>query len=232
MFSDIQLAFITGLTSFLFTLFILSYLFGDNPVFQFAIHAFLGVSAGYIGVIIIQQVIYNKLLFPLVTGTFQTRLILVFPLVMSLMLLAKTSSSLEWLRRPVMALMVGVGAATIVAGAVIGTIFPQVLAAIGMFGLKDGVSNPQYAGSLVMGGITLLGTIVTLGYFQFQRGDQSKTPGSLNQIFGFIALLGQIFIAVTLGAIFAGVLLTVLTALSERVVSSLSFLESLFSFIH
>src|SRR4051812_35669654 len=122
-----------GVLSFLFTLLILSYVIGDNPAFRLAIHAFIGISAGYVAGIVLLQVITNKLIVPLAMTpislimqgdgqSWKTLLLLLVPLLLGLMLLTKLSPRFEWLGRPVVAFLVGTGAAAAVAGAITGTL--------------------------------------------------------------------------------------------------------------
>ena len=66
---------VTGLLSFLLTLMILSYLVGDNPAFRVAVYIFVGVSAGYAAAVAWWQVIYPKVLLPLLTGSLIERLL-------------------------------------------------------------------------------------------------------------------------------------------------------------
>ena len=56
------------LLGFVFTLFIFSYILGDNPLFQFAIHVFIGVAAGYVTVVTLFNVILPQLVFPFLSG--------------------------------------------------------------------------------------------------------------------------------------------------------------------
>ncbi|HEY3311624.1 MAG TPA: hypothetical protein VGK00_08300 [Anaerolineales bacterium] len=219
MLGNLQIDLLTGIFSFLITVLILSYLVGDNPAFRIAIHAFVGVSAGYIAVVIFRQVIVDKLFLPFATGSMFERTLLAFPLVMSLLLLGKSSARFEWLGRPVVALVVGVGTASAVAGAILGTLFPQVVTATNMF-------SPE-KGTLVAGVVALLGTIITLAYFQFTILGK-KTAGNMSGlVMKFISVLGQVFIAITLGAIFAGVLSAALTALVDRVQSLVLFVNQI-----
>jgi hypothetical protein len=224
---------ITGSLSFLFTVLILSYVVGDNPGFRLAIHAFVGVSAGYIVVIVLQQVIFDKMILPIATGGVLVRLLSMVPLILTLLLLGKMSSRFEWLGRPVVALLVGVGTAAAVTGAVLGTLFPQVLAAAQLFDLHSSPNIGAVAGNLLTGVFALVGTIVTLTYFQFIVLGKNTTSGRRGKLMRFFALLGQVFIAITLGAIFAGVLAAALTALIDRMQSLVLFVELLLStFIH
>lgn len=208
---------IIGLLSFLFTVLILSYIIGDNPAFRLAVHAFVGVAAGYVAATVFRQVVVDKLFLPLLVGSPLDRLLMLFPLLMSVFLLAKMSPSLEWLGRPVVAFLVGVGTATAVAGAVLGTLFPQIQASATPFG--------QGAGGIVSGALILLGTITTLAYFQFTVGKASA--GRRGNLMSLLALLGQVFIAIALGAVFAGVLAAALTAFVDRIQSIVLFLDSL-----
>src|SRR5689334_22865284 len=125
---------ITGILSLLFTLLILSYVVGDNPAFRLAIHAFIGVAAGYVTAIVILQVIGNKIIFPLVFGEINQKILPGISLILGILLLVKISARTEWIARPIVAFLVGTGAAAAVAGAMLGTIYPQTLASINMFG--------------------------------------------------------------------------------------------------
>jgi hypothetical protein len=229
MLGAIQLDLITGFLSFLFTVLILSYLVGDNPAFRLAIHAFIGVSAGYVAMVVFRQIIIDKLFLPLATGNSFERILLIFPLVMSLMLLGKTSAGLEWMGRPVVALLVGVGTAAAVGGALLGTFFPQFFAAVNMFDMRSSILQGNVAGSFITGGFALLGTVVTLAYFQFSVFGKNKNSGKRGWLMAFIAILGQVFISITLGAIFSGVLTAALTALVERAQSLVLFIGQIIS---
>ncbi len=209
--------FIIGLLSFLFTVLILSYIIGDSPAFRLAVHAFVGVAAGYVAATVFRQVVVDKLFMPLFVGSPLDRALMVFPLIMSFMLLAKMSPQLEWFGRPIVAFLVGVGTATAVAGAVLGTLFPQIEASSAMFG--------QGLGGIASGALILFGTITTIAYFQFTV--RKANAGSRGKIMAFLALLGQVFIAITLGAIFAGVLAAALTAFVDRIQSIVLFFDSL-----
>jgi hypothetical protein len=217
-----SLDFIAGLAGFLFTILIFSYLIGDNPLFRIAIYIFTGVSAGYIAAVAWWQVILPRLVIPLVANTpMDQKLLLVAPMIGAVLILMKLAPRLAGLARPVMAFLVGVGAAVTLAGALSGTLVPQVTGAINPFGFNMTLS------SNANGGVVLGGTILTLIYFHF--GARTKADGSVAR-FGLIELLawlGRIFIGVTLGVIFAGVYAAALTALIERISALINFLGNL-----
>ena len=72
--------FVTGVAAFIFTLMILSYLIGDNPLFRAAVYIFVGVSAGYVAAVAFHQVILTNLIFPLVYGAPEQKLLFLIPL--------------------------------------------------------------------------------------------------------------------------------------------------------
>jgi hypothetical protein len=218
---------ITGSLSFLFTLLILSYVVGDNPAFRAAVHAFVGVSTGYIAIAVFRLVILDKMVLPFISGGMGERIFLAFPLVLSLLLLGKMFAGTEWVGRPVVAFLVGVGAAAAIGGAVLGTIFPQILATAGMFDIRSSETVFGLGTNLVTGLVALVGTIATLVYFQFTIRGKNASPGKRGRFMGFFALLGQVFIVITLGAIFAGVLAASLTAFVDRVLSVINFIVDL-----
>lgn len=212
---------VSGILSFIFTLMVLSYLIGDNPLFRTAVYIFIGVSAGYAAVIAIYQVILPNLVMPLILGSTAERIMLAFPLVLGLLLLLKLSPGAARLGNPASAYLVGAGAAVAVTGAVTGTLIPQVMASITQF--DTGQANALER--VFEGSIILAGTISTLAYFHFGVGVKSTRR---NPLIGALALLGQVFIGVTFGVLFAGAYAAAATALIERIQSLINFVTSFF----
>jgi len=211
--AEISVDFIATLLGFLFTLLVLSYLLRDNPLFRVAVSVFVGVSAGYAASIAWHQVLRPKLFAPLLNGTTGERILLIMPLLMALLLLTKISPRTARLGSPAMAFLVGVGAAVAVGGAVVGTLFPQVEASINLFDLsKTGFSPPE---RLIEGSVILLGTLTTLVYFHFGAKPSPSGP-QRSRLVNLLAWIGQIFVAITFGVIFAGVYAAALTAFIER----------------
>lgn len=209
---------IFGAISFLLTIMVLSYLIGDNALFRFTIHIFVGVSAGFVATVAIYQVIWPYLLIPLVTAPMMERGLLIVPLVLSALLLMKISPRLSWLGGPAVGYLVGAGAAVAIGGAVLGTILPQISAAAEPFdviGLTQRGINPLQ--SVFNGAVMLVGTIATLAYFHF--GASRKADGSVkrNGLIEALAWLGKLFVALTLGVLFAGVYSAALSVFIDRV---------------
>lgn len=210
---------ITGAIGFLLTVMVFSYLIGDNPLFRIAVYLFIGVASGYAAAVIVTNVLFAKFQALPLSDPVQLAIGLI-PFLFAATLLAKLSPRLSWLGNFAMAVLVGVGAATALGGALAGTLIPQAEAAM------DALS-PRSLLELVEGGVMLVGTVATLAYFQF--GAKRAADGSVkrNAILEALAWLGRIVIAVTLGVLFVGVYMAALTAMIERLSSLINFVRSL-----
>jgi len=199
---------IGGMVSFALTLLVFSYIVGDNPLFRLTTHIFVGVAAGYAAVVTISNIILPYLIDPLFSDSQGFKVLTVLYLLMSALLLTKISPQLSKLGDVSVAILVGIGAAAAISGAVFGTIFPQIAASINIFQTE---ANPLLAIFII------IGTLSTLIYFQFgvQKG-KSKTSES-PQIIQWIGYVGQIFIVITFGTILAGVYFSALAAFIERI---------------
>jgi hypothetical protein len=121
-----------------------------------------------------------------------------------------------------MAVLVGVGAAVAVGGSLLGTIFPLVTSQVSSFdflnsSLLTGVTIIKLANSFIL----LIGTISTMLYFLYSAPRQPVPRRWLARV----ASIGKLFLAVTFGALFAGVLAFALAALMERLDFFLQFLQ-------
>ena len=202
------------LASLILTLMIFSYLFGDNILFRIATYIFVGVSAGYVATMLFYQVILPRLVWPAMTGSILQVLV---PMILSILLVAKLFPRFSSLGNIPMGYVVGVAAAVVIGGAVMGTLFGQGHATIDMFSLQAAAVSPQ--GPMVqLGGaaIILIGTLCTLAYFNFGAVARPNQPPHRAPIVELLARIGQVFIAITLGALFAGIFAASITALIER----------------
>ncbi len=198
------------IVSFLVTLLIFSYIFGDNPLFRLASYAFVGVAAGYTALLVIYQVLWPKLVQPLMEGN----LLLLVPLGLGIILLLKLFPRYARFGSLPMSFLVGVAGAVAIGGAVIGTILGQVQGAINDFDFTQPVANPTL--TLVESVLVLIGTICTLAYFHFGARVKNDQPPSRPFYVETLAQIGQLFLAITLGSLFAGVFAAAITALIER----------------
>ncbi len=205
----------------------LSFVIKDNALFRIALHLLIGVSAGYAGAIAVGDVIYPQLFLPLTqqfAGNPQIDFVnLAVRTLLTLLLLTKLFPRIAAVGNPASALLVGVGAALAIAGAVQGTILPQIAAAGQSFDaatLRLALLGGYYAegaGLLIEGSITLLASIGTLAYFHFGTQGSGNERGGQNAFVRSLAWIGQLFIPITLATLFAGILLASLGAFLERI---------------
>jgi CDP-diglyceride synthetase len=211
---------IGALLGFLLTVFIFSYIVGDNVLFRIATHLFIGVAAGYVAIVVIQNIILPQMIWPFFSDNRNEKIFAILFLILGALMLTKISPRLNKLGNPAIAYLVGVGAAAAIGGAVVGTIFPQTSASINVF-----VENDIFDAFWI-----LVGTLTTLLYFHFgirrknSEDDLPQRPAWLDMI----GNVGQFFIAVTFGALFSGVYLAAIMALIERASYIWNLIQSMF----
>jgi hypothetical protein len=218
---------IGAIIGFVLTIMVLSYIIGDNILFRLAISIFIGAASGYAAVVILYNVLWYQVLVPVLqiftTGkfdnlvTYATRV--VPAVILGIWMITKLSQRMARWGTPVLAFLTGIGAATVIAGAVRGTILPQVEASVNLLNVRTvppELSN--LVGWFINGLVVLVGTVTTLIYFQFGiKPAEEGAPVKRSIILDYLSTVGQGFIVVTLGVLFAGVYLATLSALIDRV---------------
>lgn len=221
------LAQIGALTAAALTLITLSYAFRDNPIFRAVLYLFIGVAAGYTAAIAVQDVILPQLIYPILDTFASTPTIglidLAVRLVLTFLLFTRLSPRAARLGSPVTALLAGVGAALAIAGAVQGTLMPQIGAAAGILDMEQlqlSIQVGSYGETLEViftGLLMLLAVTSTLAYFHFGAQSRGKQEPLRNAYVEALAWPGAVFIAIALAALFTGVLQAALGAFVERV---------------
>jgi hypothetical protein len=206
------------------TLMVFSYLIGDNPLFRIAVYLFIGVASGYAATVVVYSVLLPRL-DSLRANDINQSILGVMPLLFGVTLLAKLSPRIAWIGNFAMAVLVGVGAAVAIGGALIGTLMPQLGAAIDAFDIRSAGSGLGAASKLLQGVVMLGGTVFTLASFHFSTSRAPDGTPKRNPIIEGIAWVGRLFIAITLGVLFAGVYVAALTAMIERVSFAISFIR-------
>ena len=113
----------------------------------------------------------------------------------------------------------------------LGTLIPQVNASINIFDARSAqVFDASIGLRLVNGVIILIGTIATLAYFHFGKTRSGIQKTQFQVWLEGIGQVGQIFIAITFGFLFAGIFNAALTALIGRVTFMVEFVKSVFQF--
>lgn len=223
---------IWGLVGFLLTIMALSYLLGDNFFFRLAMFLFVGVTAGYLGVLILHQILWPYLVVPLATGTLTERLWLIPPLILAALLLLSQIRRFAGLGSMPLAFLTGIAAGATIGSVLFGTLLPQSLAVMAAFDPDMLLSEPGTLWLRVLDGVVMLvGVVTTLGYFYLgSRKAQSETDSGEQRppVFAALGKVGGIFLGITLGTLFAGVFSTVLMAFIDRIIFMGDFLMALF----
>ena len=218
---------ISGLVGLILTLMIFSYLIGDNPLFRVAVYIFIGVSSGYAASVVWHQVLVPKLFGALQIGNPNQLILMIIPLLLCVSLLAKLSPRIAWIGNFAMAVLVGVGAAAAIGGALLGTLIPQARASMAALDFRSAASGTDAFLGLLEGTVMLAGTVFTLASFHFSASPAPDGTAKRNRILEIIAWIGRLFIAITLGVLFAGVYMAALTAMIERLSASINFIRQL-----
>ena len=209
------------------TVMILSYVIGDNVLFRVATYLFIGVASGFAGAIAWENVVKPTLVQPLIDEglaklfSSEGALTFLIPWMLVLFLFFKLSPRLSRFGSFPVALLVGVGAAVVVGGSITGTLVPQSLAAART--LSPAIAFPAPGESLsvwlerlISALVMIVATISVLIYFRFSARRELTGGTRRSRFTEVIAYLGQIFIAVTFGVMYAGALMATIVVLAQR----------------
>ncbi len=199
---------IGAIVGLVITLLVFSYLIGDNPLYRVALHIFVGASVAYAVVVAWHAILRPLLLDWVLRGNVNVLLGLV-PFLLGGLLLARGVRSLSWLGNFSIALLLGVGIAVAVGGALVGTLLPQAGAAmrpLSPFSYPDDPLNGPLDGLLIV-----VGTVTSLMVFTF-----TLRRGVSGRLIALSTRLGRFFLFVSFGAVFAGVLIASVSVLVER----------------
>jgi hypothetical protein len=206
------------LVGLILTLFVFSYLLGDNLLYRLAEHLFVGVAVGYAVVVAFHSVLGPNLLTPLVAALGEADwgqvTLLVISLALGLFLLLKPIRGLSWLGNLSLAVLLGVGAALAIGGGLLGTLLPQIDATADLTVMVDRYGQGL---GLFSGIVILVGTIGVLLYFYYnasQEGRLAQVRSALIRVWGG---LGRWFIIVAFAAILATTFMARLSLLTGRV---------------
>ena len=212
-----------ALVSLVLTLMVFSYVLGDLPLigilYRVAVYIFVGMAAAFTLVVSYEGLILPYLQDIQNVETSWTTLgnaadIAIFftALLFGFLLLLKPIQSLTWLTNSVYAVVIVVGASVAVVGALTGTLFPLLHATAA---IPEELSADFSA--MVDTLIIFAGTMTALFYFHYQtraNGDGGEKQSRLSRGFRYI---GKAFIVTALGAIYASMILSSLTILTERI---------------
>jgi hypothetical protein len=192
---------------FILTLMVFSYILGDNLLYRLAVYVFVGLAAGFIAV-----TTWESVVLPWMNGTMfnpaadlGNRILGLIPILIGLLLLLKTSPALGRFGHLALAFVIGVGTAVALIGAVAGTLLPLASSTSSMISVNQ-----------INGLLLLIGVICTLVYFQYLARRLPDGQVRRRAHIRLLAFVGQGFVVITLGALYAAAILTSLTIFSER----------------
>lgn len=194
------------------TIFVLSYLVGDNPLYRLSLHLFIGTLVGYSFGTVFRQVLLGMALPMLLSNP----AVVVAPLVLGILLLFKGFPRQAYIGNFPIAYLVGVGTGVALGGALLGTLVPQ----IGATGRALRVASLRFFRfGLLDGLMVVVGTICTLLAFTFTRPPQQGIGAVWGTVLSGAAWIGRVFLIVAFGLAFAGAVTASLSIFIGRVQS-------------
>ena len=197
------------------TLIIFSYLLGDNVLYRWMLAVLVGSGAGYVMGIAINVVLIDW--FSTEANTLALQIYRFVPVFLGVLLLFKGFSSFKVLNRMSvlgnipMGYLLGAGAGVAIGGALLGTLFPQIITTSAAVTLDD------LPWGLVRGAVMVGGTIAALLVFSPQStGKNGETTQATPARPSLLRRVGEFFIIIALAAAFAGAITTGLTLWVER----------------
>ncbi len=191
------------------TIAILSFLYRDNPLYKFAEHLYVGVSAAYwiiyTAKFTMEDMLVQKFISNLQLGTSTgvwEALILIIPTIFGLMILTRWfSQKVSWLSRWPIAFTIGLGAGLGITGGIQGFLLPQIQATF------LSLYTPDIW--ITVGNVILfVGVISTIIYFYFSRPHTGFLGG--------VSRVGMVFIMVSFGAAFGYTVMSRISLLIGR----------------
>lgn len=194
----------------LLTVAIFSFLWKDNPLYKFAEHLVVGVSAGYWLVTLNRTTLIPKLYLPLqrvYNGTSTTILdpLVLVPVFLGLLLFSRFVPRYSWISRIPMAYILGVGSGAAIPLLLQTQVVQQIYPTMSVF-LPGGSVG---IGSLIDNILVLLGVVCGLSYFFFS----ARHTGAL----GLMSRAGVWLLMVGFGASFGYTVMSRISLLYGRV---------------
>jgi hypothetical protein len=195
---------------------VFSYILGDNFLYRIAVHLFIGAAAGYITIVSIESVLIPWIQQTLIGGFDNPNFLIgMIPIIIGVLLLFKISPRYSRFGNIGLAVVMGVGTAVALWGAVAGTLIP----------VAGGVARSFTPGNAIDGFILLFGTIAVLVYFTYVG--RRRPSGAVVQPLPIrtVGLIGRGVVVITLGATYALVILSALTVFTGVLVNRLLILR-------
>jgi hypothetical protein len=218
---------IGGIVAGLLTLMVFSYLLGANPLWRIAQSLLVGVSVGYVTLIVLTQVIapqVGRIIQPPAGVDEFDRWLAVVPVALGLLLLLRIAVPGAWPASLGLNLVVVVGAALALGGALAGILVPQTLDSMRLLYLS--ADDPAAIAALVGNIVLVIGVICALIYFAFGARANGERPRVVREI----SVVGRWVLVLAFGAILGSLATTFYAALIDRLVFLVGLVEELAGF--
>jgi len=184
-----------------------SFLYKDNPLYKFAEHLVVGVSAGYFTMILVVTSLWPKLVEPLRAGNW----LYVIPGILGCMMFFRFSKKRSWIARYPIAIYIGIGTGLSLVVEMQARVIEQLNATIG---IATTLKAASLAGSLstfdlIQNLIILVGVICGLAYFYFSKEHTG--------VFGGAATVGIWVLMVGFGASFGYTVMARISLFIQRI---------------
>lgn len=213
-----QLDLIIGWAGLVLTLMIFSYILADNVLYRLAVHVLVGAAAAYAAIAASVDVIMPWFQTTLSSddANIASNAFGLIPLLLVVFLILKLLPRYAYIGNGGLLFIIGVGTGVALVGAVLGTIIPLATAAGTSLSAEEEAIN---------GIILFAGTITTVLYFQYigRRNPNDGMPTNRLPIRG-LRYIGQGFISITLGALYAQAILTSLVVVNNLFRTHVEFL--------
>jgi hypothetical protein len=203
---------------FALTLFILSYLIGDNPFYRIAVNLLVGATAAVALLVVVRNVFI-----PQAQQLMELNLGAMVGWLLAVLLIIKMLSPNFGPGRLSLAVLIGIGVAVSIAGALIGTLLP--LADITAFELN--LVKSSEPAQLFSDVIVFAGVVCVL--LSFHYGARLLPDGKTERpvFFRLITYVGQLFMGVALGLMYGGALVASVGYLADRLIYLWNFIQGL-----
>jgi hypothetical protein len=200
---------------------VFSYLLGANPLWRLAQSLLVGVSVGYVTLVILTQVIapqVARVVQPELGTPASEQLLAAVPIVLGLLLLMRLAFPGAWPATFGLNLVVVVSSALALGGALAGTVIPQALDTVRLLDFND---TAAFTGNIVL----VVGVICALAYFTFF----ARKNGERLMPVRAISAVGRWFLIVAFGALLGSLATTFYAALIGQLGFLVGLVESFFS---
>jgi hypothetical protein len=190
---------IQHLVAAVLTLCIFSFLWKDNPFYKVAEAMFVGIAVGYFLGIFWTQLVFPRLVTPLL---YQYKFYYLIACLLGIMYLTRFSRKYGWMSRYPMAMLIGFGSGYAIPYAIQATIFKQLSASMLPIWSNAGFELNNF--------LIVIGVLCTLFYFFFSIEHKGK-------IIKIPIRIGIIFIMISFGATFGYTVMARFSLLIGRV---------------